>query len=226
MHARSVRFQLAMAFALISAAIPMSVALAQGEQAAEQVAGSLMSELTGMDVGRISLHKSGNDFTVLRPDGSSYEFTNVVRHHNGASGTVSMYNPKGVLIDSFTIHNGTNVPDQNKINFAVSSNGALTTGSITGLKSFPNQAIASIDKDGLSELFRVDYAGLDTTRVVGTSRVDRIGSVQRGQNADQLIAVSSMEMTTRGDPLTGLLIIVVVIIFVGATCLMFGWWGC
>lgn len=207
MKVTSIRFQFAMASALLSFALPMNFAMAQGEQIANEATTTLLSDLTDAvnewDEARI-IRGSGLDFTIFQPDGSRVEFANVSRQKNGASGHVLAYDSQGVLTDSFIINRGTGLVDDNRIDFSVQGKLSTITGSITGLAN--NEAIASISEYGsASKLFRVSY---DLT----------------SRDADSLLTMSPMDGSK--VLVTSALIIFFVVLFVIVTCISFGWWGC
>lgn len=218
---------MAAVFSLSVCLFPVPFALAQ----AEQITGTLLEQITGMDIGAVELG-TGNDFTITRRDGSRYVFENVKRHDSAASAVVYLYDANGTLTDTVAFDSGIQVVDDNRIDFEaqitsagmdaitltgttfegqITSGGkdATLSGSLTGLKSKTYTAVGSINEAGESRAFIVDYSGIAETKSLSS-----------------LITLTSMDDAARVCLMDDIIIVVVVVLFVAVTCLLFGWWGC
>lgn len=219
---------MAAVFSLSVCLFPAPFAFAQ----AEQITGTLLEQITGMDIGTVKL--VGNDFTITRRDGSRYVFENVRHEFGNASAIVYVYDANGTLTDTVAFDRGIQVVDDNRIDFeaqitlagtdAIALSGttfegqnilggkdATLSGSLTGLKSKTYTAVGSINEAGESRAFIVDYSGIDDSTKAGSSL---ISLVSMDDDAARLCLMDDI------------IIVVVVVLFVAVTCLLFGWWGC
>lgn len=165
-----------------------------------------------MDVGSIELG-AGNDFTITRSDGSQYVFENVTRDASGvASATAYSYDSDGTLTETAAVNRLTAV-DANRIDFEAeitpASGGEVSgvIGTFTGLRTTMYTAVGSINTDGESRAVMADYSGVHDSGDMMAPSV--VLTPMDGVGQRWLIGV-----------------VFIVAVFVAATCLAFGWWGC
>lgn len=199
---------IAIVFCLFTLASPTTFALEKARRmVTQEIVAPLIKEITGQDAANIELNADGS--ITFSHQGNTFLLTNLKRHSISgvASGSVTVFDKDGDLMQTVIFNRGISVVGDNQINFnatVLSAGGEVTgfyNGVMMGDRANSGIALVATTKDeGLTSSYSIDYKSTD------------LQSEGTGSTAAALVDDAA--------------VIVVVVIFVLVTCVLFGWWGC
>lgn len=210
-------------------------------------ADSLLGQFGNMDIGKLSTSvvftataTVSKVFTLERPEGT-YVFSNMLVVNNNVSGNVAMLDPTGQKVIDIAVSQVAFIND-NTINFDIASlptadaPAVTAVGSMTGIQSDPGTAMISVSANGSDTvLLQADFGSAAAQAVASAGSVSPITvtsfpALQQGQGgvAFSWSGLCGIVVGAIVGVLVGAVIPVTVAtaIFIGATCLAFGWFGC
>lgn len=222
----------ATAFALVWATCPMLFAIEKGKQIAKRemarlvrtMSPPLLDRLAAMNVGEITM---SNDFITLKRPEATYVFDlGTLAFESGvASGLVAIHNNwNGEKVGEINISK-VSAPDNNRIDFSATmstlNEQRTESGTLIGLGQDRAVAMTSVN-------------GEDTSPWLVSFDEPAASSVDSPVIAPTLVIVTDLSPASDAGAADGeiaswtwgLGIIIGVVLFIGITCLVFGWWGC